>query len=426
MALQPRRVMKLPLGTELARAVGDHLAACIANPDRTVLFDLRQWPLAGRTLSGFFASQLDARDDGTAVAVARHHHQNPYRLYALDPWSAEVSALPADAGWGELECAHVVGRRVLVAPDRRGHPVGSGALAWWEHGAVTPVDLPAPEAPAVVEHDGRRLAMPDRIEHTDVFALPDGDALVIWRQRLFRVSTAGATPLPPDHLFTLGSSLRHGRHDGVDDRGRVLTAFNHRFLAMDRDGDIALASPGSTRVTGSFPGPRGMWFLACEEAVHVVLPDEGAVIELDLREMRLSPRYPLFMPKPVYVPARDALLVLHAHDAWEFDLDAVLREKRVPFAKHAQRATAARRSHWIRKVKAAKGPPRPLDQLSMWVRGGGVTVEHPRHGIGVVTHASETRRGDTMTVTATVVFEDRQRTFACQGDRWVEHPWYFG
>lgn len=126
------------------------------------------------------------------------------------------------------------------------------------------------------------------------------------------------------------------------------------------------------------------------------------------------------MPKPVCVPARDALPVLHERDAWEWDLGAVLRATRVAFAKHAQRAL------WKRKVRSAGGAAQPLDRLSMGVRGGGIAVEHPRHGVGVVTHTSETRHAGAITVTATVVFENRQRTFAYQGDRWEEHPWYFG
>jgi hypothetical protein len=142
--------------------------------------------------------------------------------------------------------------------------------------------------------------------------------------------------------------------------------------------------------------------------------------------MRMAPRMPLYTPKAVYAPARHALLVVHDRDVWEFDLAAVLREKAIPFAKHAEKLAATRRTTWSRKVRSAKTAAIPLDALSMSLRGGGTLVDHPTHGRGVTVHASEMRRAGALTVSAIVLFETGPRTFVYMGDRWQERPWYFG
>lgn len=425
MGLKPVRTMRLTMNAELARRAGDHLVVSVTSPDRTLIFDLTAWPLTPREVPGLFCPQLEARADGTLLAVARHQHPNPYRPYILDPRTASVTPLDVEPAWREVLGAFALGHDALLVRGGCGDP-DAPPCAWWRDGAVTPVALPRPEAPGFVEHGGKKLGMPPRTDTLDAFALPGDEALVISHERLHRVSPREVTPLPPDHLFSLVSPLREGRHVGLDPAGRVLTAVHDRFIAIDREGAITLASPGSDRVRGIAPGPDGMWFLVCDEVVHVVLPDAGAVIELDLREMRMAPTFPLFTPKAVYAPARHALLVVHNRDAWEFDLAAVLREKVIPFAKHAERLAAARRTAWSRKVKAAKTAAIPLDALSMWVRGGGTLIDHPTHGRGVVTHASEMHRAGVMTVSATVLFETRQRTFVCLGDRWTERPWYLG
>ncbi len=422
MALNPARTLKLRASSELAIVVGDHLVTTNAHPDRTHVYDLTTWPLAVREVPGFFATQLSPRPDGTLLAVGRHHHANPYRLYTLDPHTLAVTPLRCEGPWHDLRHAVALGDRAIVVPN-----TGGGHTPFvWNDGAVTPLDLPPPTAPEEVTHDGHVLRMyRAMMDHADVFPLATSEALVLWHDRLYRVADTTVTPLATEHITWSGSPLCDGRHDALDAHGRAVTTILERFVAIDREGSIELLSPGSARVTGVSPAPDNAWLLTTrEEEAHVVLSAEQSVIVLDLTAMRLAPRFPMFSPKVVHVPARNALLALHSHDAWEFDFDAVRAEKKLPFAKHAAKLDAARRSAWKRKVKAG-GTPIPLDTLSMWVRGGGTVVEHPAYGVGVVTHASETRQAWTMTVTATVMFETSTRLFAYMGARWVEHPRHF-
>jgi hypothetical protein len=94
--------------------------------------------------------------------------------------------------------------------------------------------------------------------------------------------------------------------------------------------------------------------------------------------------------------------------------------------KHAQKLAAAHRSAWSRKVKSGNGATIALDALSQHTRGGGTLVTHETHGTGAVTHATEMIQRGVSTITATVLFEDRTRTFAFLGDHWAERPWTFG
>lgn len=418
MALQPARTMKLPSSTELSTVIGDHLVATNAHPDRTHVYDLTRWPLAAREVSGFFASHLDARPDGTLLAAARHHHPNPYRLYALDPRTLAVKALPNEGSSNEIAAAFALDDDAIVAPPGP----GDRTPYRWHDGARTPLDLAPPAPPDEVTHDGHRLRMPARHASTDVFPLPHGEAVVVWNERLHRLAGVTITPLATDHVLSFGSPLREGRSVGVDDRGRALTALAWRFVSIDRDGVIELVSPGSDHVTGNVAGPNGTWLLACDEEIHVVFPREQAVIELDLSAMRIAPRFPMFMPKAHWVAARNALLVVHGHDAWEWDFDAVCALKKVPFAKHAAKLASSKRAAWSRKVKAAQGAPIALDALPMSTRGSGTLVEHAEYGPGVVQGCAETRQGGAITVTATVMFEGSTRAFVYQGARWIEHP----
>jgi hypothetical protein len=424
MTLTPTRTAKLPASAEMALAGGDHIALTTTSPDRTYVLDLRAWPLAGRVVPGLFASSMARTASGRVLAVARHGHPNPYRLYELDLASGAVKPLALGAPWHEPLSVFALGDRVLVTPGGTLRTNGHRP-AWWRDGELTPLDLALPDLPTPVTHAGKTYVMPDRMDRVDAFALPDGDALVIWYERLHRVSGEGVTPLALDHLFAAWEPLREGRHAGSDDRGRALSVVSDRLLAIDREGAYELAAPGVPRTTAAVQGPDGVWLLAAEESLYAVFTREREVVEVDLRPMRLAPKMPLFMPKPVWVPSRDAVLVAHSHDVWEFDLAALRREKRVGFDRLAQKHAAAQKSLWSRKVKGAGDAPLALDALSQHTRGGNTPVKHPTYGVGAVTHASETIRGGAQTITATVLFEDRTRTFVFMGDRWDERPWAF-
>ncbi len=424
MTLTPARTAKLPASAEMALVGGDHLVLTATSPDVTHVLDLRAWPLAARSVPGLFASSMARTASGRVLAVARYGHPNPYKLYELDLASGAVKALALGAPWREPQSVFALGDRVLVTP---GGTLRANGLrpAWWGDGELTPLDLAPPDLPTPVTHAGKQYLMPDRMDRVDAFALPDGDALLIWFERLYRVSGATVTPLALDHLFAAWEPLREGRVPGFDDRGRALTVVSDRLLAIDREGAYELAAPGVARTTAAVAGPDGVWLLIGEETLYVVFTREREVVEVDLSPMRLAPRMRLFMPKVAWVPSRDAVLVAHERDVWEFDLAALRREKRVGFDKHAQKLAAARRSAWSRKVKSAKAEPIALDALSPNTRGGNTPVAHPTYGVGAVTDASEVIHRGARTVTATVLFEERARTFVFMGDRWEERLWAF-
>ncbi len=423
MALAPTRTATLPASAETSLAWGDHLVLTSTSPDATHVLDLRAWPPSSRSAPGFFASSMARTTSGRVLASARYGHPNPYRLYELDLASCAVRPLDLGAPWHEPHAVFAIGDRVLVVPGGTYRAHGHRP-SWWRDGVLTPLDLDPPALPEPVTHGGQRYVMPDRDDRVDAFALPDGDALLLWFERLHRVSGDVVTALPSDHLLAAWTTLREGRQPGFDDRGRAVSVVSDRLLAVDRDGAYELMAPGVGRTTGAVPGPDGLWFLTGEETLSVVFTREREIAEVDLRPMRLAPTMPLFMPKPVWVAARDAVLVTHNRHAWEFDLAALRQEKRVSFDKRAAKQAAARRSLWARKVKAA-GAPIALDDLSPHTRGG-PCVEHPAWGVGVVTHASETLRAGARTITATVLFEDRTRLFVCLGDRWAEVTRAFG
>lgn len=420
MALSPVRTQKLPVSAEMSLVVGTHLLTTRSNPDTTTAFDLGVWPLAPRPTMGFFATSLAPLPDGRALAVGRHGHPNPYRLYEIDPARGAVRAQALASPWPDLRAVHAVGDRVLLVPGGS-LDVAGRQPAWWHDGALTPLDLLLPEEPEGFEHQGARFTLSRRLDGVDVAPLGGDEALLIWFERLYRVSPAGVVPLATDHLAAAWEPLREGRYAGLDAQGRALMVVNRRFVAVDREGAWAHACPGAEAITAAAPGPDGAWLLVGDETLFVVLTAEQAVIEVDLRAMRLAPKMALFMPKAVWVPGRGAILVTHAHDAWEFDLAAVLREKRVSMDKHAAALATARRGAWKRKMKPA-GAPVALDALSPHTRGGGA-VTHPAWGDGAVLHASEMRHRGAQTITASVLFEDRMRQFHCVGARWVERPW---
>ncbi|MFO0627137.1 MAG: hypothetical protein U0325_16125 [Polyangiales bacterium] len=420
MALAPARTQKLPVSTEMSLAVGSHLLATRSHPDTTTAFDLGAWPLAPRPSMGFFATSVAPLPDGRALAVGRHGHPNPYRLYELACATGAVQARPVTAPWPDLRAVHAVGDRVLLVPGGS-LDVAGRQPAWWDDGALTPLDLPVPEAPAIITHEGAQYAGSRRLDGVDVAALAGDEALLIWFERLYRVRAAGVVPLATDHLAAAWEPLREGRYAGLDAQGRARMVVNRRFVAVDREGAWAHVCPGAEAITAAAPGPDGAWLLVGDETLVVMLPAEQAVVEVDLRAMRLAPKMALFMPKAVWVPSREAILVTHAHDAWEFDLAAVLREKRVSMDKHAAALVAARRAAWKRKMKSA-GAPVALDALSPHTRGGGA-VTHPAWGDGAVLHASELRHRGAQTITASVLFEDRTRQFNYVGAGWVERPW---
>jgi hypothetical protein len=417
MTLSPARTMKLPMSTEMSRLVGDRLVATQAHPDTTAAFDLRTWPLAGRAVPGFFATSLAALNDGRCLAVGRHHHPNPYRLYDLDVVSGVVTSLPCESSWPDLRSVRAIGDRVLLVPGGTLGREGSGP-AWWRDGALTPLDLPPPPEPETFEHDGKRYATSRRVDGFDVAPLPGGEALVLWFEGLYRASAEGVVPLSDDRFPAAWEPLREGRYDRLDDQGSALMLLNRRLVAVARDGTWSHAAPGAEALTGLSAGPDGTWLLVGDETLSVVSPKERWVIEVDLRPMRLAPKMPLFLPKALWVPSRGAVLVTNAHDAWEFDLAALLAEKRVPMEKHAAKLVAARRSEWKRKLKGA-GAPVAIDALSPLTRGGGA-VTHPTWGEGAVLHASEMLHRGTRCIAATVLFEDRPRAFDYVGGRWVE------
>lgn len=424
MPLTPVRTAKLPASAEMALAGGDHLALTTTSPDCTWVLDLRAWPLTPRAVPGLFASSMARTASGRVLAVARYLHPNPYRLYELDLAPGAVKPLALGAPWHEPASVFALGDRVLVTPGGTLRANGHRP-AWWSDDGLAPLDLALPDLPTPVTHAGKTYVMPDRMDRVDAFALPDGEALLIWFERLYRVAGATVTPLALDHLFAAWEPLREGRQPGFDDRGRALTVVSDRLLAIDRDGAYELAAPGVARTTAAVAGPDGVWFLTGEETLYVVFTREREVLEVDLRPMRLAPKMPLFMPKVAWVPSRDAVLVAHARDAWEFDLAALRREKRVGFDKHAQKLAAAHRSLWSRKVKGAGEAPPALDALSPHTRGGNTPVTHPTYGVGAVTHASEVIHRGVQTITATVLFADRTRTFVFMGDRWEERLWAF-
>lgn len=418
MTFAAARTMKLPGSSELSLGWGERLALSNTSPDVTHVLDLTKWPLTSRPIHGFFASSMARAKSGRVFALGRHYHQNPYRLYELDLATASVTPRPLHAPWHEPLSVFTVGDRVLLVPGGTLRVNGFRPSWWRESGDIEPLDLTMPALPSPIEHQGARYLMPDRMDRVDVIALPDDEALLIWFERLYRIGRDGVTPLALDGLFAMWEPLREGRHGGLDDRGRALAVIDDLFLALDREGNFELASPGSWPVKGTAPGPDGLWFLTADESLHVVFTREREVLEVDLRPMRLAPRMSLFVPKAMWVPSRDAVLVTHSHDAHEFDLSTLRAAKRVSFEKHAKQLASSRRSLWNRKVKAA-GAPISLDALSQHTRGGGA-VEHPTYGVGAVTHVSEARRADALTVRATVLFEDRNRSFVFVGDRWAE------
>ena len=424
MPLSPARTQRLAFGTDSALAVGDHLVATTANPDATHVVDLRSWPLNARGMPGFFANSLAATGPTGALVAGRMHHPNPYRLYAFDVESAAVSPRPVAHPWPDIASVFVVNGRALLVPG--GSMQASGHTpAWCDDGAVTPLPLPLVESPAEFHHQGALWRAPAPMDRVDVAALPGDEALLIWFERMFRVSPAGVTPLPMDHLFAAWEPLREGRATGIDASGRALMVVHDRLLAVDREGRWELAVPGAEGVRGAVPGPPGVWFLASEERVLVAFLNERTVAEIDLRPMRLAPRMALHNPKPVWVPSRDALLVVHARDAWEFDLGAVRALKRVGFDKLAATQEATHRRAWSRQLKAAGTTSTPLHALSPLTRGGG-RVQHPVYGDGAVLHASETMHRGGRTVVATVRFEDRARRFYFVGDGWAECSFALG
>lgn len=425
MAITPARTAKLPTACDLGISWGDTVFLSASMPDVSWALDLRAWPMPARSIPGFFASSVARTRSGRVVAVARHHHANPYKLYELDLEAVRVKGLPLNAPWTSLTSVFAVGDRVMVVPSVDLKDPSRRPSWWAEDGAVEPLELTLPEAPAVIEWGGRRYAPPRPMDRVDVIPLPDDEALVIWFERLHRAGRDGVTPLALDRLFASWESLREGRHGAIDDAGRALAVVHDRFLTLDRDGQHTEISPGSHPVRSAAPGPDATWFLLCDETVHWVFPKEREVIALDLKGMRLSPTMPLFTPKPVWVSARDALLVMHAHDAHEYDLAALRKEKRVPFEKLTAKLASTRRSAWNRKVKDAGPSPMALDALSPHTRGG-VVVQHPEYGVGFVKHASEVLHAGTQTITATVLFEHRAREFYFAGDRWIERSWTFG
>lgn len=417
MPIPPARTTKLPVSTEMSIRVGEHLVATSAHPDQSVVIDLRAWPLAGRAVPGFFAASVAPRAGGTALAVARHGHANPYRLYAFDPESRAVAPLRCESPWPDLRSVFDFGGRVLLVPGGS-LDVDGRRPAWWRDGALTPLDLPAPPEPEVVEHDGKRYARSRRQDAFDAAPLPGAEALVVWFERLYRATDGGVAPLAADGLVAAWEPLREGRCHGQDDAGRALMLVNRRLVAVDRDGGWVDAAPGAEALTAMAPGPDGSWLLVGDETLTLLLPTERSVIEVDLRAMRVAPRMGLFMPRALWVPSRGAVLVTHAHDAWEFDLATLLREKRISMDKHAAKRVAARRAAWKRALRSG-GSPVALDALSPLTRGGAV-VTHPTLGDGAVTHATETLHRGVRCVTATVLFEEGPRQFDCLGARWVE------
>lgn len=422
MALTPARTAKLPVDSDLALAWGERLLLSTTSPDTTLVCDLRDALLKPAAIHGLFASSVARTRGGAVFAVARHHHANPYKLYALDLDGRTVTPCRVDAPWRELTSVFAVGDRVMVVPggDLRDP---SRRPAWWHpDGTMTPVDLPAPEDPSPVERNGKRYARPRPSDRVDVIALPDDAALVVWFERLYRVDAAGVTPLPLDGLFAAWEPLREGRHGGFDARGRALAVVHDRFVALDRDGAWTELCAGSHPVRSASPGPDGTWFVVCDETLQWLFPEAREAIELSLKSMRLAPSMALHYPKPMWSPARDTLSVLHSRDLHAYDLAALRQEKRVSFDKLAQRLAAARRSAWNRKLRAASAAPIALDALSPHARGGQV-VEHPAYRTGVVQHVTESVRAGVTTLVATVMFERGGRQFWFAGDRWVHRAW---
>ncbi len=423
--LSPVRTAKLPCACDLGIAWGDRLVLCDTRPDRSYVLDLDPWPMTPRPVVGLFATSMAQTRSGRVFAVARHHHQNPYKLYELDLASAQVRPHPVEAPWHDITSVFAVGERVVLVPGGDLRASGHRPAWWHEGGRVEALDLPTPEPPAPMEWQGRSLGRPAPQDRVDVIALPDDEALVVWFERLYRVTLDGVTPTALDGLFAAWEPLREGRHSGLDDQGRALTIVHDHFVALDRDGVLSEVVPGAYPVRSAVRGPEDTWFLVCGETLLWVFPRAREVVELDLRPMRLAPTMALFCPKPLWVAARDELLVLHSHDVHAFDLGALRGHTRLSWDKLAKKRVASRRSLWNRKLKAAHAAPMALDALSQHTRGGSV-VEHPRYGVGVVQHATESSHRGVTTVVATVLFEDGGRQFYFAGDRWIERPWSLG
>lgn len=201
----PRSHREAPRERQMALAWGDHLALTTTSPDRTYVLDLRAWPLSARAVPGLFATSMARTASGGCLLSRGTVTPTPTWLDELDLASGAVKPLALGAPWHEPQSVFALGDRVLVTPGGTLR-VNGHRPAWWRDGDLTPLDLALPALPTPVTHAGKQYVMPDRMDRVDAFALPDGDALVIW----FSASTAcRARPSPPSRSIT--SSPRGSR-----------------------------------------------------------------------------------------------------------------------------------------------------------------------------------------------------------------------